>query len=114
MRSWWGPRSYSVSSWPSGDRRRCSITVGVVEGEAASGRGTYRGVCSSYLAGRRAGDTVHAVVRETKAGFRLPDDPSTPIIMIGPGTGLAPFRGFLQERAALKENGARLGPSMLF
>ena len=81
---------------------------------ASSGRGVYKGICSNYLAGRRAGDTVHATVRETKAGFRLPDDASVPIIMIGPGTGLAPFRGFLQERAARKAKGATLGPAMLF
>ena len=86
---------------------RCSVTVGVVEGPASSGRGVYKGVCSNYLAGRRVGETIHATVRETKAGFRLPDDPSVPIIMIGPGTGLAPFRGFLQERAALKGRRAR-------
>src|SRR4029077_6192198 len=77
-------------------------------------RGIYRGVCSNYLAGRRTGETIHATVRETKAGFRLPDDASVPVIMSGPGTGLAPFRGFLQERAARKANGAALGPAMLF
>jgi cytochrome P450/NADPH-cytochrome P450 reductase len=88
--------------------------VGVVEGPAASGRGTYKGLCSNYMAGRRAGDTIYATVRETKAGFRLPADAAVPIIMIGPGTGLAPFRGFLQERAAAKANGATLGPSLLF
>ena len=53
-------------------------------------------------------------MRETKAGFRLPDDVAKPIIMIGPGTGLAPFRGFLQERADRKARGASLGPAMLF
>src|SRR5947209_6899169 len=89
-------RYYSISSSPSPDPSRCSVTVGVVEGPAASGRSVYKGICSNYLAGRRAGDTIHATVRETKAGFRLPDDSSVPVIMIGPGTGLAPFRGFLQ------------------
>jgi cytochrome P450/NADPH-cytochrome P450 reductase len=88
--------------------------VAVVEGPASSGRGVYKGICSNYLSGRRAGEIIHATVRETKAGFRLPDDASLPIIMIGPGTGLAPFRGFLQERAALKSKSRSLGPAMLF
>ncbi|MEA2910530.1 MAG: cytochrome / NADPH-cytochrome reductase, partial [Bradyrhizobium sp.] len=114
MLSLLAPRYYSISSSPSVDPSRCSVTVGVVEGPASSGRGVYRGICSNYLAGRRAGETIHATVRETKAGFRLPDDPSVPIIMVGPGTGLAPFRGFLQQRAALKEKGKNLGPAMLF
>jgi cytochrome P450/NADPH-cytochrome P450 reductase len=114
MLSLLAPRYYSISSSPSGDAARCSVTVGVVEAPASSGRGIYRGVCSNFLAGRRAGDTVQATVRETKAGFHLPDDAAKPIIMIGPGTGLAPFRGFLQERADRKAKGANLGPSMLF
>jgi cytochrome P450/NADPH-cytochrome P450 reductase len=114
MLSLLAPRYYSISSSPSIDQSRCSVTVAVVEGPAGSGRGIYKGICSNYLAGRRAGETIHATVRETKAGFRLPDDASVPIIMVGPGTGLAPFRGFLQERAALKEKGATLGPAMLF
>jgi cytochrome P450/NADPH-cytochrome P450 reductase len=114
MLSLLAPRYYSISSSPSGDASRCSVTVGVVEGAASSGRGVYKGICSNYLASRREGETIQATIRETKAGFRLPDDPSVPIIMVGPGTGLAPFRGFLQERAALKANGAKLGPAMLF
>ena len=114
MLSLLAPRYYSISSSPSQDPARCSVTVGVVEGPASSGRGIYRGVCSNYLASRRVGETVQATVRETKAGFRLPDDPSVRVIMIGPGTGLAPFRGFLQERAAQKAKGASLGPAMLF
>jgi cytochrome P450/NADPH-cytochrome P450 reductase len=114
MLSLLAPRYYSISSSPSSDSSRCSVTVGLVQGAASSGRGTYKGVCSNYLASRRAGEVIHATIRETKAGFRLPDDPSTPIIMIGPGTGLAPFRGFLAERAARKAKGATLGPAMLF
>jgi cytochrome P450/NADPH-cytochrome P450 reductase len=114
MLSLLAPRYYSISSSPLVDAGRCSITVGVVEGVAASGRGTYKGVCSNYLADRRTGDVIYATVRETKAGFRLPEDSARPIIMIGPGTGLAPFRGFLQERAARKAKGATLGPAMLF
>ncbi|HYC64112.1 MAG TPA: NADPH--cytochrome reductase, partial [Reyranellaceae bacterium] len=108
------PRYYSISSSPLADGARCSITVAVVEGAARSGNGIYHGVCSSHLARQAAGATVQAFVKETKVGFRLPDDPAAPIVMIGPGTGLAPFRGFLRERAALAAQGRTLGPAMLF
>ncbi|ABD08340.1 FAD-binding oxidoreductase [Rhodopseudomonas palustris HaA2] len=108
------PRYYSISSSPARDPARASVTVAVVEGPALSGRGIYRGACSSWLAGRGSGDTVQATVRATKACFRLPDDDRVPLIMIGPGTGVAPFRGFLQERSARKVGGATLGPALLF
>ena len=108
------PRYYSISSSPLADGARCSVTVAVVEGPARSGTGVYHGVCSNHLARQAAGATVQAFVKETKVGFRLPDDPAAPIVMIGPGTGLAPFRGFLRERAALKAQSATLGPAMLF
>lgn len=108
------PRYYSISSSPIADGTRCSVTVAVVEGPARSGSGVYHGVCSSHLSRQSAGSTVQAFVKETKVGFRLPVDPAAPIVMIGPGTGLAPFRGFLRERMALKAQGRRLGPAMLF
>jgi cytochrome P450/NADPH-cytochrome P450 reductase len=108
------PRYYSISSSPLADEGRCSITVAVVEGPARSGRGTYQGVCSTFLRRQAEGSVVHAFVKETTAGFRLPEDPWRPIVMIGPGTGLAPFRGFLRERAALKAQGKELGEAILF
>src|SRR5262249_59086414 len=74
MLSLLAPRYYSISSSPANEAAKCSVTVGVVEAPASSGHGIYRGVCSNYLARRRAGDIIHATVKETKAGFRLPDD----------------------------------------
>ncbi|QCI63797.1 bifunctional cytochrome P450/NADPH--P450 reductase [Phreatobacter stygius] len=108
------PRYYSISSSPLVAPDSCSITVGVVTGPARSGRGTYEGICSNHLDRLGEGAVIHAMIRETKAGFRLPDDPLKPIIMIGPGTGLAPFRGFLQQRARLKAQGQPIGPAVLF
>ena len=108
------PRYYSISSSPLRHERRCSITVAIVEGEARSGRGTFHGVCSGYLLHRKEGEPVHAFVKDTRSAFRLPENAATPIVMIGPGTGLAPFRGFLQERAALRERGQAVGPALLF
>ncbi|MEM6913301.1 MAG: cytochrome P450 [Pseudomonadota bacterium] len=111
---WMSPRYYSISSSPSANSRTCSVTVGVVEGPARSGNGIYRGVCSNYLANARPGDVIQAVVKPPSAKFRLPEDASQPMIMVGPGTGLAPFRGFIQERRALKDKGVTLGQAMLF
>lgn len=108
------PRYYSISSSPLKFERICSITVGVVDAPARSGRGTYRGICSNYLAQKPKGSTIFAFVQDTQSAFKLPKNPRTPLIMIGPGTGLAPFRGFLQERAALKEQGQPIGRSLLF
>jgi cytochrome P450/NADPH-cytochrome P450 reductase len=108
------PRYYSISSSPLATPDRASVTVGVVHEPAWSGNGTFEGVCSTYLRRHDAGQTIDAFVKDSKSGFRLPEDAARPILMIGPGTGLAPFRGFLQERAALRERGAALGPAMLF
>jgi cytochrome P450/NADPH-cytochrome P450 reductase len=96
------------------EAQQCSITVGVVEAPARKGYDTYYGVCSTYLAEQLKGSAIWAFAKDTRSTFRLPQDARTPIIMVGPGTGVAPFRGFLQERAALKARGKAVGPSMLF
>ena len=108
------PRYYSISSAPGAADGQCSITVGVVEGPALSGKGEFKGTCSNYLADLKPGDRFKAVVRKPSVDFRLPKDTKHPIIMVGPGTGVAPFRGFLQQRALLKNQGAQLGEAMLF
>jgi cytochrome P450/NADPH-cytochrome P450 reductase len=108
------PRYYSIASSPLVAPNAVSLTVAVVEAPARSGRGTFAGVCSNYLRGHNAGEVLYAFVKDTKSSFRLPADPATPIIMVGPGTGFAPFRGFLQERAALQAQGQTIGASLLF
>ena len=108
------PRYYSISSSPLQEQARCSITVGVVAAPAKSGHGTFEGLCSTYLARQEQGDVLYGYVRDTKSAFRLPGSASTPLIMVGPGTGIAPYRGFLQERAAQKAQGTQIGESLLF
>jgi cytochrome P450 / NADPH-cytochrome P450 reductase len=108
------PRYYSISSSPLHSPDRVSVTVAVVRDAAYSGEGLYEGICSTHIARREVGTRLFAFVKESKSGFTLPDDSTKPIVMIGPGTGLAPFRGFLQERAALRAQGKTLGPAVLF
>ena len=93
------PRLYSISSSPKATPGRVSLTVDTVR--YPIGPRDRLGVASTFLGERVApGETVRAYVQKAH-GFRLPDNPATPIIMIGPGTGVAPFRAFLQERQAL-------------
>jgi cytochrome P450 / NADPH-cytochrome P450 reductase len=107
------PRYYSISSSPLA-ADVCSITVGVLDAAALSGHGAFRGVCSNYLAAQPAEATLYGFIRKPTIPFHPPENPHAPMIMVGPGTGVAPFRGFLQERAALKKQGAPVGPSLLF
>lgn len=101
------PRLYSISSSPKECPGEVHLTVSPVR---YNFQGVpRRGVCSTYLADRSPGDRV-AVYLQPSSNFRPPSDPHTPMIMIGPGTGIAPFRGFLQERRAL----GHTGPNWLF
>ncbi|WP_369275645.1 bifunctional cytochrome P450/NADPH--P450 reductase [Streptomyces sp. R11] len=108
------PRFYSISSAPQANPRQVRLTVGLLEGPALSGDGQYRGTCSSYIAGLEPGDVVYGYVRVPSPAFAPPADPTTPLILIGPGTGIAPLRGFLEERAGQHENGTRVGLSQVF
>ena len=108
------PRYYSISSSPLASPDVCSITTGVLEGPARSGAGVYAGVCSSHLAAIPQKGTVFVFVRPPSIPFAPPENPQTPMIMVGAGTGFAPFRGFLQERAEQKQQGEAVGPSLLF
>ncbi|MEM9346059.1 MAG: flavodoxin domain-containing protein [Planctomycetota bacterium] len=106
------PRLYSIASSPKAHPGEVHLTVGAVRYEL---EGTGRlGVASTYLADRcgfggRVGVYVHKAPH-----FHLTDNDQAPIIMCGPGTGIAPFRAFLEERQARKAAGAEIGESWLF
>jgi sulfite reductase (NADPH) flavoprotein alpha-component len=102
------PRLYSISSSPTATPGRLSLTVDRVRYEADER--ARLGVASTFLCERlRPGESLRVYVQKAK-DFALPVDPARPIIMVGPGTGVAPFRAFLYERAQQ----ARAGRSWLF
>ncbi|MFD5542546.1 sulfite reductase flavoprotein subunit alpha, partial [Streptomyces sp. NPDC127079] len=92
------PRLYSISSSPLTDPRQVSLTVSVVRYENLHGT-PRQGVCSPFLAEAEPGTPVPVHVQRSPH-FRPPADPATPMVMVGPGTGVAPFVGFLEERRA--------------
>lgn len=114
------PRYYSISSSSKKLEDRLSISVSVVQGSAPTGR-QHLGLCSNYLksqphkwprsvkseeeAGEWGTMPLYVFVKDTGSSFRLPKD-DLPIIMVGPGTGVAPMRGFIEDRVAdgRKEN----------
>ncbi|PHH65827.1 hypothetical protein CDD81_1196 [Ophiocordyceps australis] len=131
------PRYYSISSSSLVQPKKVSVTA-VVESQTVAGRDEpFRGVATNYLYAlkqkhnndskpepfgktyelsgpRNKYDGIHVPVHIRHSNFKLPSDPSRPIIMVGPGTGVAPFRGFVQERARQAKDGAKVGRTLLF
>ncbi|KAL2158985.1 hypothetical protein VTH06DRAFT_3016 [Thermothelomyces fergusii] len=131
------PRYYSISSSSLEQPKKISITA-VVESQELPGRDEpFRGVATNYLLAlkqkqngdadpspfgltyeitgpRNKYDGIHVPVHVRHSNFKLPSDPTKPIIMVGPGTGVAPFRGFVRERKKMVENGQEVGKTILF
>ncbi|KAL1303543.1 hypothetical protein AAFC00_006916 [Neodothiora populina] len=131
------PRYYSISSSSLVQKNKISITAVVESIEVPNAPHIVKGVTTNYLLAlkqkqhgdphpdphgldyaitgpRNKYDGFHVPVHVRHSNFRLPSDPSKPIIMIGPGTGVAPFRGFVQERAQQARDGEVVGKTLLF
>ncbi|CCU75332.1 putative NADPH-cytochrome P450 reductase [Blumeria hordei DH14] len=131
------PRYYSISSSSLAEEKKISITA-TVESKSIPGRSdTLKGVTTNYLLAlkqkqneeqdsalngllynidgpRKRYEGIRLPIHLRHSNFKLPSDPSKPIIMVGPGTGVAPFRAFVQERATQAESGTKIGRMILF
>jgi len=96
------PRLYSISSSPRTTPDRVEATISTVRFDGPAG--SRQGVCSGYLADLPESEPARIFIQRNK-NFGPPEDPSAPMVMIGPGTGVAPFRGFLHDRAAAGATG---------
>lgn len=131
------PRYYSISSSSAVQPKKISITAVVESVPVPGAKHIVKGVTTNYLLAlkqkqhgdpnpdphgltyeisgpRNKYDGFHVPVHVRHSNFKLPSNPTKPIVMIGPGTGVAPFRGFVQERAAAAEKGEEVGKSLLF
>lgn len=108
-------RQYSISSSPLWSPQHATLTVSVIAAPAISGSPQlFLGVASNFLASLQPGDRVQMAVRPSNSAFHLPADPLTPVVMFCAGSGLAPMRGFIQERAAQKQSGREIAKMLLF
>lgn len=131
------PRYYSISSSSLVQPQKVSITAVVESTQKPGAPHILKGVTTNYLLAlkqkqhgdpepdphglnyalngpRNKYDGIHVPVHVRHSNFKLPSDPIKPVIMVGPGTGVAPFRGFVQERAALARDGQTVGKTILF
>ena len=131
------PRYYSISSSSVVQPKKISVTAAVESIRIPGAGHIVKGVTTNYLLAlkqkqngdpdpsphgmtyqitgpRNKYDGIHVPVHVRHSNFKLPSDPSKPIIMVGPGTGVAPFRGFCQERAELAKKGENVGKTILF
>ncbi|KZM23984.1 NADPH--hemoprotein reductase [Ascochyta rabiei] len=131
------PRYYSISSSSLVQNSKISITAVVDSYQKPDAPHVLKGVTTNYLLAlkqkqhgdpspdphglsysitgpRNKYDGIHVPIHIRHSNFKLPSDPSKPIIMVGPGTGVAPFRGFIQERAAQAKAGRKVGKTILF
>jgi len=103
-------RYYSISSSPKADSSRVAITAVVLQYKIDTR--LIKGVCTNYLADLPIGNNTPIFIR--KSTLRLPIQPQAPIIMVGPGTGFAPYRGFLQQLQWKKNQEKEVGETILF
>jgi sulfite reductase (NADPH) flavoprotein alpha-component len=97
------PRLYSISSSPKAHPGQVHLTVNIVRYESL--KRSRKGVCSTFLADRAPANAPVPVFVHSNNNFRPPQNQDLPMIMVGPGTGVAPFRGFLEERRAVGAKG---------
>ena len=96
------PRFYSIASSPIVSPDAVDLIVGTVHAPAWSGIGTHQGFASTHMRDLAPGEHVFGYIRRPNPAFAPPHDGAMPLVLIGPGTGFAPLRGFIQERAALQ------------
>lgn len=107
-------RQYSISSSAIEQPDVAALTVAVLDAPARSGIGTYQGTGSTFLQAIQPGERIAVAITRPNENFRMPDDNGQPVILIGAGSGMAPLRAFIRERAARLRAGEKAGECALF